>query len=300
MSSPAIITSLQDYTKISDVDDGVSAEVFLCVETSILSAARRNLAEGSVNAAAIDQVVPQIRAVKEYVPGKATEKERDILLAIRRATTDDNEGHRFVQLLGYDTEPSWLMLSTMPACCTLRELASGTKLPYQFAWLLFLELFPALRFLQRECNPPIAHCDLHSGNVLIGFDNTGFQGPLKFLLIDLGDAETITTANTHLPLLEWDMRDFHALIADVAREADKKGGKSSGWKALCRYLKMCIEDTYRDLETTWKTFGPIATDCVERFSVAEKQEVVTLVRNAVAPKLQKVRGRIREFLLAAN
>ncbi|KAF2822298.1 hypothetical protein CC86DRAFT_425927 [Ophiobolus disseminans] len=243
-----MITSLADYTVICEFDSGVCAHVNLCVQTSLLYTARDCLVKDKENVL-FDQLISNARAVKMY---KSEEEipvsERNTFLDIRRQTTDENGGNRIVQTPAYDqatSTPRWLMLSILPACCTLRDFFIATPdLPYQFAWLLFLELYPMLKLMQQSCHPPIIHDDLCSGNILVGFKDASMQGPIVFLTVDLGNAGTATPPNSDVG---WDTRAFNKMIVGVGQESTDKKGTGSGCEDLDRYLR--VHD--RTSKRTW-------------------------------------------------
>ena len=175
--------------------------------------------------------------------------ERDILLAIRKHSTADNGAQNIVQLLGYDLipEPQWLMLSTLPACCTLCD---SPPIPLQYACFVFLEVHAALKFLHRECDPPIAHGDLHSGNVLVGFAD---NGRLKILLINFGEAEAGNDIDVSL---RWDIWHLIVLVVDLYK---KRGyiGQCEKLEELMR-VESRAEDEWCGLDRLWKEFGEVA------------------------------------------
>jgi serine/threonine protein kinase len=181
------------------------------------------------------------------------------------------------------------MLSTLPASCTLRDLP---PMPFEFAWFVFVEVHTALRFLQEGCCPPIAHGDLHSGNVLVGFTDVECEGPikLKLKLIDFGEA------NTEEVGLTWDVRHLNVLVADIYQNR----GTKLGCKELGVFVKMYDggEDEGVDLKGLWKRFGETAKMHVK--SEANSRQMKDLVRTAVESNAAKVRRSVEQALGAKH
>ncbi|KAF3049316.1 hypothetical protein E8E11_008735 [Didymella keratinophila] len=81
---------------------------------------------------------------------------------------------------------------TFPIVCTLQSLKPHfLTIPEVFIWLIYTKLANALHWPKDECEPGIAHGDLHSGNVLIGYPTLSFPTHAalpKAKIIDFGRA----------------------------------------------------------------------------------------------------------------
>jgi serine/threonine protein kinase len=179
------------------------------------------------------------------------------------------------------------MLSTLPASCTLRD---SPPMSFHFAWFVFVQVYASLRFLQEECCPRIAHGDLHSGNVLVGFPDVECEDPIKIKLIDFGEA------NTEEVDLTWDVRHHNVLVADLYRNR----GTKSGCKELNAFVKMCVEreDEEIDLNGLWKRFGETAKMYVGGGGVVRQME--DIVRTAVESNAANVRCSVEKTLGAEH
>jgi hypothetical protein len=273
MSNPTSISWLDDYIKVCMLDNGTTANVYLYKHNYVLTPPKATLPPlPSDN---------ELCVVKQYKPGRERTKERDTLLAIRQQTTATNGVHRIVQLQGFDPSPSpkWLMMATIPAYCMLRELPVDKALPSPFIWFVFEELLLAPKFLQHECKPPIAHCDLHSGNVLVGFDNADCTGPLRTLLIDLGESET---GNNIEKQLKWDTWQPMRLVADLcgwrAREPPHTG--CEGLDEFVRVWESDVEELM-GLDALGEWFERVAMKYVEKMDSEMEERIRVLVKDVV-------------------
>ncbi|KAF2822299.1 hypothetical protein CC86DRAFT_385982 [Ophiobolus disseminans] len=241
----------------------------------------------------------QLVAVKEYTEGNKEARERDILLAIKTGTTSVNGGLNIAQILNYDRThefPKWLILSTLPAFCTLQAFCDKvkelkTQLPYQLVWFFFLEISRAFQFLHDECDPPIAHLDLHDLNVLVGFDNSEYSGLPTIRIIDF-DAAKLCSIHDVTRMIERDTAEFKLLVSDIASLAMDEAG-STGCDVLDNFQRECNQRQHDTLNSVLWDVGGTPAECVERLSDAEVQDINILVRSVVKPNLQHIRDAVR-------
>lgn len=137
--------------------------------------------------------------------------------------------------------PNWLELSAFEPGLTLEDfleysdkfVSNTGGLPAQFIAHVFLDLLRTLEFLHEECG--IAHCDLHSGNILI--DITNIRDRSKFprsefpglVLIDFG---TSTRRNTDKAE---DVLTFCSVIGEAAY-ANRAGPERKTMKELRDFM----------------------------------------------------------------
>jgi serine/threonine protein kinase len=272
MSDATYISSLDDYIKVRMLDNGTTANVYLYKHNYVPTPRK----------ATLPRIPPRSKVcvVKQYKPDKERTNERDILLAIRRQITATNGGHSIVQLLGFDPSPSpqWLMMSTIPACCTLHELPVDKVLPPLFIWFVLKELLLALTFLQHECKPPIAHCDLHSSNVLVGFDNAGCTGPLRILLVDLGESDM----GDNIDRLERDTWQLMRIVADLCGWGVREP-PHTGCEGLDEFLRVweAVEEERMGLDTLAEWFERVAMTYVEKMDGEVEEKIRVLVKDVV-------------------
>jgi hypothetical protein len=104
-------------------------------------------------------------------------KEIAILEAIKQRRQVPETTFPFFELTGFDTVGHWYVTSALPMCCDLKSLIGSFKYsPEDFMLMVYLLSCKALGFLHGACSPPIAHADLHTGNVVISYPGPTDQG----------------------------------------------------------------------------------------------------------------------------
>lgn len=291
---------LNGYTRISCLGHGEYATADLHITKSDLEKGRSLLAQGKSEAAAISTAMSNTVVIKRYMDGESQAEERDVLLAIKAQATDSNQGSKLMQLLNYDQtqeDPQYLILSTLPSFCTLQDFFAEmrhlkTPLPIKLVWHLFWEMSAVLSFLHLECDPPIAHGDLHSANILIGFRDSELTGLPTILIIDFDHA---TTCSPRCEMLRTDVDDFNSIWSYLI-DLVKLGAESSGCEVLDKMQNSFYEGKYETIQSVLWDARSRPARSFERLADAEVQEMNGLVRGVVEMNMQGIRKMVLERL----
>jgi serine/threonine protein kinase len=107
-------------------------------------------------------------------------------------------------------------MTTFPICCQLSELkVSFEDMPEEFTWLIFIQLHKALDFLHNACDSPIAHGDLHDGNVIIGYRGPNDRDTAQLKVIDFGLAHQYPFSQSSCILLNMDANSLMQAVDEV-------------------------------------------------------------------------------------
>ncbi|KAL6703920.1 hypothetical protein ACN47E_008956 [Coniothyrium glycines] len=179
-----------DHIPLSKAGSGCFGSVFFCVP------------EHEVALATVPEDLSQaVVAVKVTAQGgQATAADELKMLKYLEVQTPrfPSAEELFSKLLDWDASklsgPSWIITSTWPVCTALTNLTGlFSSLPEEFLWVVYIQMHRALDFLHDICDPPLAHGDIHTGNMLIGYSDLDCSGLPKIRVIDFG------FARLHLP-----------------------------------------------------------------------------------------------------
>lgn len=176
-----------------------SGSVHFCLHTQAMSSARSGLKSFTDISTVCETLTKQLVAVNICVESdslKTLATELEALQAIETYTQTERDEtcSALFALLDHgqclDSTSRYIITSTLPIVCTSESLKSHfSTLPEVFTWLTFAKLTTALHWLHNTCQPGIAHGDLHSGNILVGYSSLQHANTLPdFKLIDLGCA----------------------------------------------------------------------------------------------------------------
>jgi serine/threonine protein kinase len=178
------------YTVVSKVGSGAYAHAFFCLPKDEVSTT------ASANPDPLGSTMPllasklQIVKIINRVNLDGLVEELAVHRQIQQHQTATPEDHPFFHIVTWDTvHPicKWMAMTTLPICCTLADLqGSVPALPEEFIWMVFLEIYKAIDFLQRVCDPPVAHEDLHPGNIIVGFAGLDPTDRVQIKVIDFG------------------------------------------------------------------------------------------------------------------
>lgn len=170
-----------NYTILRCVSNSLIHYVYMCLPNSALEEARSALTMGTDEESVTEALLKRVVVWKENRTSSTNmTSEIRVLLEIRRQTSLHSGGEHCVQILDYDDketrvrkkEQEWLVMAASPVCCDLQTLYRFDRMaafPKALLWLIITELSDAFWFLQRVCDPPIAHREISKNGVLITF-----------------------------------------------------------------------------------------------------------------------------------
>lgn len=208
-----------EYLAIEEAWSGVSAHVYFCVSKSFV-ASTKTIGFKEANLSELTNFVQAVKLSKVRNHGWIAH-EVAVLKSIQQRKEELERDLPFFELLAWDTDgpvPRWLATSTLPLCCdltTLRQhLINEQVLPKTSVWLLFVQLYEALDFLYRICDPPIEHSDFHEGNVIVGYTGPHLNSLPEIKVIDFGLAGPDFRQS---PLSEEDAMGVVAILYNLLR-----------------------------------------------------------------------------------
>ncbi|KAI8943028.1 hypothetical protein NX059_001064 [Plenodomus lindquistii] len=250
----------EGYTLLRRVGQGSQAVVHFGVPTATIVAARHRITHG-VARGVIRDALRSVVAVK-ISRGVSLRREIETLNAIQDQSNKHKGAQRCAQILDWDRNarhPLWVVTSTTP-------------------------MFDAFWFLQRVCEPPIAHQDFGLYNVIVSLPDTTSTGPPKLTLIDFGDADFIPPLNTkeNADLTQYEVTSFGYDIALSCKDivgcpADELSFLAQ--EKLRRFMRIYGEVT--NLEQLWAELGGFAEQQLEMVGKEDWVMIKTLLLRAV-------------------
>ena len=174
------------YTSIIHAGSGTFGDVYFCIPTSAITASMVNSTAQTEVTTACTHLTKQLVAIKVcHGPSIPTLCNELAVLQIIATTnhaaahnaacdSNDTSCDAFFEVLDHATCPNddahYFTTTTLPLVCTLDALKSYfSSLPEVFTWLIYTRVGTALHWLNKTCDPGVAHGDLHPGNILIGY-----------------------------------------------------------------------------------------------------------------------------------
>jgi hypothetical protein len=300
------------------------ASAYFCLPKNALQdAISKDQSSSSVPA---DVLKRQLLVVKVFrdAGGSSPLSEVAILEQIKKQGKHRSSTLPMIQILASastNTDTAWIAMSTLPFSCNLAALASRfNELPQEFPWLVYIQTQQALIFLRKSGDPPIAHGDLHVGNVLVGYETLEGTCLPQVKLIDLGSAEHNMSLRSGVSKFDVEAWQLLQILQKLLRRAGSKCESCSfnGYllsqsrdrkcpsKICCFHQKIAEELAPNRkcggslLDKLWERFGSYAERKVEACpptSQARIREVILEVTQALRTVMDI---RIQEILAQAE
>ena len=311
-----------NYIKVSKAGDGIFGDVFFCVRADTTTFTE----SASIhNSGAKPNLAKKLVAIK--VVSARTDlnlsRELEIMQAIQTQVQTLPAAQQFFQLIEWDTispHATWAVTSTLPMCCSMQELTLGIdSVPEETMWLVYTQLHEALDFLHNKCKPPIAHRDLHQGNVLIGFSNPDALGLPELKIIDFGLSSFISgkEAPTFLmgPPRSVDAKRFLFILDNIVHApgfkqwnratcnmaveySEPEGRTAMSYEfhqALNTQLGKLAETDFSFLQELWQQFGAFATQQVNSMSESTRKQIQDLVLGKTKSQFDEVQEKLERI-----
>lgn len=253
--------------------------------------------------------------------------ELETLQYIQRQASRHQLKELFAEVIDWDTSaklPGWIVTTTWPVCCDLVSLTEKTSvLPEEYLWLVYTQLHKALDFLHRTCNPPVAHADLHKGNIIIGFANPNSASLPQLKLIDFGLSEQyllgegVDGAKTNY----YHQRDTYSFFATLDHVVHENVSSCQGWtyahcasKVQNRLPKDRSEEFYsfhaalndgrqlahnvapKHRQVLWEKYGGYATRSLAVITESSTLKIRDAILEVTASKVEARQKKIEELL----
>jgi serine/threonine protein kinase len=183
-------------------------------------------------------------------------------------------------------------------------------MPEEFIWHLYKQLHQALIFLHYVCKPPIAHGDLHAGNVIVGYSSPYEQGLPQVKLIDFGCAAVISSDSENAYLRSADLRGMLNIMASFTPDAwwDDKYLLLKVNKPSPEY--MGLQDRFtkeldsgvapKTVRKIWKLYGATAKREVANVSDASQKKIQNLVAFEASSRYNFMENKVVEILNSSS
>jgi hypothetical protein len=301
------------FTLVSKAGNGIAADAFFCLPTDAVTGT--GIPDGDGTPAKASRLMAKLRVVKVSVHPEPMfmGKEIAILDAIKLQRPGHESTHPFFEITAFDPAGYWYATSTLPMCCELGSMKGSFKhLPEEFMWLVFLQIRKALEFLHGRCDPPIAHADLHMGNIVIGYSGFADQGLPKIKLIDFGFSEYIPPSRNDRFPLKSDVRGMLKIMDHIIHDYGewnrdncemylRCGAPEAGSSTFHSFHKavndnLAVYDRLCSLTTLSQHFGSYAARKVASMPDAAGVQIRDAVRRAIHPRFESMEKTIQKLL----
>ncbi|EOA90541.1 uncharacterized protein SETTUDRAFT_25804 [Exserohilum turcica Et28A] len=226
-----------------------------------------------------------------------------------------NTQSQFFQLLAYDiddTSVAWMATSTFPICLSLEGFRSLGEMPEDFLWVCFTQLQQGLEFLHGVCDPTIVHCDLHLGNIVVGFPDAVPSGLPQVKIVDFGVAvllhndtqETAVLAEDNVAFLEllhslihkWDGATCGDCADATAPEPGEQSMIGKFHDDIVKQLEYGSGGFARIRVGLWERFGDFATMRGAAVSKASEQNMQGVIMDDFGSQKREMEARLEEII----
>ena len=317
-----------EYTYVTTAGTGTYGAVHFCPATLAVNSARAESRSSTERSLVCENLTKQLVAVKICIEPDSIETlqtELEALQAIEAHKKTDEGGAcgELFSLLGHgqclDGISHYIVTSTIPIVCTLESLKSHLlTLPEVFTWLIYSKLTSALAWLKETCEPGIAHGDIHSGNVLIGYSTLQAAPALPGVkIIDFGRAIPHPPPSSSPPALLKYQQTLHSNQMMFLRILGRLLGVDvdNPWRLVrgqspedrdwdwCE-LKMEVQDVLRmgkwdqldGIDRLRGRWDRVAKQQVERVKGKDVELIWEVVAGVTKEKRDEVRMKIEELL----
>lgn len=311
------------YIEVSKAGSGEFGTVYYCLSADSVGASRFF---DSGSAKRTYELACELAAIKITKPleRKELNQEVETLKAIRKQVRGYTAEQRFFYLIEWDVEnpeAPWMVTSTLPMCSSMTGLwQQFEQMPEEFIWLVYVQLLQALDFLHNVCDPPIAHGDLHRGNVMIGFPDPNSLGLPEVKVIDFGFS-TFVIEGTEVAMdrvkndtdeflfilislmdqslgYKWDA-DMCDLYVENRSPDNSESMIQSFYRALNEALRARGSVEPADLRGLWDEFGDFAIQQVACISEASKKQIQDAIlgktKQQYDARIEKISEILEEF-----
>jgi serine/threonine protein kinase len=307
----------EHYVSVQLAGQGVDGEVCYCLPKHVVKQAR-NAAAVLPRSGVVGSLKSELVAVK--TSAACLGREREIMLAIREQAGGDARRRHCIHLFESDLSASsfcsWLTLSTASGMFPLYNLCQADNfpscyIPEELVFHIFIQIRDMLSFLH-SCDQPIAHLDLHGGNVLVDpmrRDQSGFP---MLLLIDF--SRSIMPARPYdLVNDKWRLYRYvlglaehltpFAITMEMDDEDEMLVDDASEWQVFCEYLSHwsahyeCSEgDVLPAMEDGWDAIRDMILLRISETPDATLRDIQTAVRRFADQGEKKLEESIAEVL----
>jgi serine/threonine protein kinase len=295
----------KDYLILQRAGQGLTSEVFFCLRraTDPSNSTDESTRDENITAGKSDVVAVKVL----HQPFMHSNTEISFLRRIRSELGNESvsTANRFQEFItcnpGFDIHSQTLWIATKAICgsITLSDIERQYRkrkecVPEEFILHAFLQVSEALLFLHESCEPPIAHGDVHFGNVLLDErqDTPGFP---NLVLIDFGSARTVTDMVSQSERLWQDMWLFYNSIFGLCTTSERTRVHPSWWPEFCDSVFMSLSrghmESLQDLQDAYGIPARVAIAGTSATTLAEIKEhildVVAREANAVEGMLEK-------------
>ena len=321
--NPTIQDIPTNHIMVSKAGDGIFGDVYFCLRADAMTFTDSNTTHSSNAKPDLITKLVAVKVVGSRYNNADLSRELEIMTAIQNQVHTLPVAQRFFQLLEWDTVapyPQWIVTSTFPICWNLTGLTlSANGMPEEFLWLVYSQLHEALDFLHNTCDPPIAHGDLHQGNVIIGFPTPDRLGLPEVKLIDFGLSSFVKKGEKAglylLDRMNLDAKNFLYVLDNTIHPSKYTrwnettcnefiaNGKPEGMTsmlydfhhALNAELGRQAEVQVTFLQALWEQFGAFAKQWVSSIPDASKKQIQDVLLAVTKGKTDQKREKIEEI-----
>ncbi|KAH7092017.1 hypothetical protein FB567DRAFT_435021 [Paraphoma chrysanthemicola] len=308
------------FTLIAKAGSGINADAYFCLPTSHLP-----ISGSSHSSSSRRDMMSKLQVVKTCRTSYQGQlpSEVSILNAfqIQRHSHPNHSLLPFFDLTAWDTinaQPSWYASSTFPLCTDLKALEGRFhSMSEEFVWLVYAQLHAAITFMHKTCDPPLAHGDLHLGNIIVGYDGPDDTGLPQVKVIDFGMAQFDYDADEYREdlmcedMFQKDMLLMLHALKNVNLNMHYVGARfiaspqpPGAWGKEVRELGEAVLAGIRGgaiseeeaLRTMWERFGEVARKKVEGIDNEAKERIRNVVWDVAGERYDEMEEKVGELL----
>ncbi|KAH7068081.1 hypothetical protein BKA63DRAFT_581384 [Paraphoma chrysanthemicola] len=318
--SPPAPTIPSCFTLIAKAGSGINADAYFRLPTSDIKIARSTHSSSSPRDMVSNlQVVKTCRTLFQVqLPSEVS-----VLKAfqIQLYSHSDHSTLPLFHLTAWDAgnaQPSWYACSTLSLCTDLKALEGRFhSMPEEFVWLVYTQLQAAITFMHKTCDPPLAHGDLHLGNIIVGYSAPDDTGLPQVKVIDFGMAQYEYNADEYgedlmcEDMFQRDMLFMLHALKNILYNTHYAGARfvasphqPATWGTEVRELGDTVRAGVRGgsvseeeaLRRMWERFGEVAKGKVEGINDVAREKIRIVVWSVAGGKYDEIVEKVGELL----